>query len=63
METVRHMATSPFDLPGQGLLGINATYPLAPAAKWPSGAKNGVAPWHGLKPMRCDLAAIPTASS
>lgn len=24
----------------QGMLGVNATYPLAPAAKWPSGAKN-----------------------
>jgi len=24
----------------QGMLGINATYPLAPAAKWPAGARN-----------------------
>jgi acetyl esterase len=31
----------------QGMLGINATYPLAPAAKWPSGAKNvgGMVAW------------------
>jgi len=31
----------------QGLLGINATYPLAPAAKWPAGAKNvgGMVAW------------------
>lgn len=31
----------------QGLVGINATYPLAPAAKWPSGAKNvgGMVAW------------------
>jgi acetyl esterase len=31
----------------QGMLGINATYPLAPAAKWPSGAKSvgGMVAW------------------
>lgn len=31
----------------QGMLGINATYPLAPAAKWPAGAKNvgGMVAW------------------
>ncbi len=31
----------------QGMLGINANYPLAPAAKWPSGAKNvgGMVAW------------------
>jgi acetyl esterase/lipase len=31
----------------QGLLGINATYPLAPAAKWPAGAKSvgGMVAW------------------
>jgi acetyl esterase/lipase len=31
----------------QGMLGINATYPLAPAAKWPSGAENvgGMVAW------------------
>jgi acetyl esterase len=31
----------------QGMLGINATYPLAPVAKWPSGAKNvsGMVAW------------------
>jgi acetyl esterase len=31
----------------QGMLGINATYPLAPAAKWPAGPKNvgGMVAW------------------
>jgi len=31
----------------QGMLGINATYPLAPAAKWPAGARNvgGMVAW------------------
>lgn len=31
----------------RGMLGINATYPLAPAAKWPAGAKNvgGMVSW------------------
>jgi acetyl esterase len=31
----------------QGMLGINATYPLAPGAKWPAGAKNvgGMVAW------------------
>jgi acetyl esterase/lipase len=38
----------------QGLLGINATYPLAPAAKWPSGAKNvgGMVAWAKANAMR-----------
>jgi acetyl esterase len=38
----------------QGMLGINATYPLAPAAKWPSGAKNvgGMVAWAKANAMR-----------
>jgi acetyl esterase/lipase len=38
----------------QGMLGINATYPLAPAAKWPSGAKSvgAMVAWATANAMR-----------
>jgi acetyl esterase len=38
----------------QGMLGINATYPLAPAAKWPSGARSvgGMVAWAAANAKR-----------
>ena len=47
----------------QGMLGINATYPLAPAAKWPAGATSVGAMVAWAKTNAVRLAAIPIASS